>query len=361
MFILSLFVILLLEVSAYYVYQPTRLDAILEIISPDKEKMWKGKRNYNGDFFGAIVQHNDRGFRAIKEYNNPDVLIMGASPSYGWGVPFEQTYGAIIEKELKALNISGNVINGSVIGYSSFQGKLLLKEILSKVKPRLVILSYVINDVDRYRFYRNNSLPDNEVVAMGLVENLSSYLLRKSYIVKVYRKYLSNNKSISRPGSVRVTKEQYQSNMEEMVDLVRSIDAVPVFLQIPVNLHENKNSTSFNNLIKSSKCSTHRDNSQLFYDCFEKNNYFNSINYSNNEMRKVFAMNSSKQASLYQNSLNEVSLNKNVNIINGASIFNSSKKYLFLDRKLDPIHPNSKGHNLLAKAIVKHLKNILPN
>ena len=106
-----------------------RLQDILRLLQQDSVLFWKQKSNLDTEFQNQKVVTNNIGFRChnIKEKNKKRIACLGASPTFGWGVKYEDTYPVVIEKTLKEKNIDIEVINAGEIGYSSYQGLNLLK------------------------------------------------------------------------------------------------------------------------------------------------------------------------------------------------------------------------------------------
>jgi lysophospholipase L1-like esterase len=97
------------------------------------------------------------------------------------GIENEYTYPTLLKNNYP---IKYEVINAGIIGYSSDQGLRLLKKTILELKPDIITIAYSVNDVDKYRFYNDNGMPDKEITynnKMTLINNI----LNKSAIINM--------------------------------------------------------------------------------------------------------------------------------------------------------------------------------
>jgi lysophospholipase L1-like esterase len=76
------------------------------------------------------------------------ILFLGDSFTFGWGLDDHDVFPAVIRAELSQDYKGYQVINGGVPGYNTIQEYQLLKRHWDKWQPKLVLLSYVINDAE---------------------------------------------------------------------------------------------------------------------------------------------------------------------------------------------------------------------
>ncbi len=77
------------------------------------------------------------------------IAILGDSTSFGWGVPFEESYGEVLRDLLeRSTGKTLDLRNYSVPGYNSFQNRVTLETKVLPWKPNLIILHYDHNDSD---------------------------------------------------------------------------------------------------------------------------------------------------------------------------------------------------------------------
>ncbi len=105
---------------------------------------------------GVIIRTNSlgqRGGEASREKAPGTYRILGLGDSYtfGTGVKFEDTYLQVLERELNASGSTApryEVMNAGVEGYNTVQELATYRENGSGLKPDLVLVGYLFNDVD---------------------------------------------------------------------------------------------------------------------------------------------------------------------------------------------------------------------
>jgi lysophospholipase L1-like esterase len=120
---------------------------------PDSERRYGLKPNIASLQGGVMVKTNSLGFRE-REYpvaRKPGVrriVVLGDSYTQGVGVEFEETYTKRLEAELNRSGGPTEVINFGVGGYSTSLELATLREVAARFRPDLIIVGYVLNDVD---------------------------------------------------------------------------------------------------------------------------------------------------------------------------------------------------------------------
>ncbi len=148
-----------------------RLERIQAVLELHPERFWRVRPGLDVDFEGARVRTDARGLRqgpepaALPTHGaRPErplrVLSLGASPTFGWGVEAEQAYPAVAEALLRSRGHDLEVTNAGQIGYAAGQGLALLEELLAVEQPGLITASWVVNDIDRLRFFLPNGRDD---------------------------------------------------------------------------------------------------------------------------------------------------------------------------------------------------------
>lgn len=320
----SALLLVLIELFSYLVYSPGHLDQINKILVEDKTRFWKVKSNYSNSFFGEEVNTDSFGFRKTTSESRWDsakirLAIMGASPSFGWGVKDSETYASILGKKFPDYI---SVKNFSQIGYSSHQGKSLLAEVL-KWKPTHIIFTYVINDLDYYRFFYGENLHDREVLTSS-----ESIVTVRNYIKELYTPKLAlsliptstNKEQMKR--KTRVPLNDYLSNYDYLIKESMKNGITPILIKFPVNLPTD-------NRFKLDK--KKEENAQI-----------------------------AKRSVNYNSSLEKLSSKRSILLIDLVKVRDTNKEYLFLDPNGDTIHPNILGHKEFAKEIYNQInKNVL--
>lgn len=248
---------------------------------------------------------------------------MGASPSFGWGVNEEKTYPYILGQKLKNYEI----INASVIGYSSSQGKILFKTVIKKLNPDIIIFAYGINDPDKYRFFKNYDYPDEYIINSKDNTIIPFEWISKSYFIKQISLYLVH-KNILTPNlhsNKRVDLNQYLENIkyfekESKENKFKLILLTSPFHEPPLKEVYNKNKTK-SVLIKNRK----EELLQIYQDVI-----------AYNKIMKLYAQKNS------------------IICIDLFSIF-SNKKELFLNPEFDMVHFSEKGHHLISNILYSYI------
>jgi hypothetical protein len=103
--------------------------------------------------YKVSVHNNSRGIRGpeypyIPERNEYRILVIGDSFAAGYTVPFEKTFGQIVQRNLNALSEKQHtVIAAGVEAYSTDQELLFFLEEGWRYQPDLTVLMFFFNDV----------------------------------------------------------------------------------------------------------------------------------------------------------------------------------------------------------------------
>lgn len=365
-----------------------RLSYITSIIKQDSILFWKQKENLNREFEKQNLITNSLGFRCHEISNKDKVryIALGGSPTFGWGVKYEDTYPVVVENNLKQKNIDIEAINAGEIGYSSFQGLNFLKNIILDLKPDILTVSYVINDIDKYRFFRSSFLPDSKLEPMS--ENIIkiSNILQNSNIIKTLKyfstklttnkeKYYGKNFNNQYNTNRRVSLQEYEQNLNKFADIAQENNIDLVFIVMPVNFPGKKEL----NEEETEKIKTLTDKVK---DLIEKKDFIeakktiddilkideylpvayyylgiiaqqgNDINTANELFEKAKNYEIFDLAALalkYNDVMRKVAKERDILLCDSAKDFKEYKKdYLFVDSQKDCFHPNDIGHKIIA-------------
>ena len=101
---------------------------------------------------GSDERVNEHGFRgpAIPLERTPGTLrvaTLGDSSTFGFGVAWEDTYTARLERELERDGLACEVLNAGVVGYSAVQGRERYRHDVRPWRPDVVVAAFgAIND-----------------------------------------------------------------------------------------------------------------------------------------------------------------------------------------------------------------------
>lgn len=122
----------------------------------DPELGWRGRADARGRFagweFATEVRLDERGFRNVhswyaKRPGQYEVLLLGDSITWGYGVEEERRYSDLLEEELAKLGVEVIIRNAAVPGYDTGQELLLYRRLRAVGCPDLVVLGLYANDV----------------------------------------------------------------------------------------------------------------------------------------------------------------------------------------------------------------------
>jgi len=143
----------------------------LEVYLPDPEVGWVlAPDQETVTSAGHLpVRINSQGFRdSLLPDPRPDSLILvaalGASTTYGWGVPLEETYHQLLERRLNegartaGSTVRYEILNAGVVGYNLRQAGGLMERLVRDHAPDGFLVAYTFNDA----WNRFGALPAGE-------------------------------------------------------------------------------------------------------------------------------------------------------------------------------------------------------
>ncbi|MGE4385779.1 MAG: hypothetical protein AB7E39_07970 [Endomicrobiaceae bacterium] len=395
--IIALIFLMFFELLLFLFYPKhyNRLSDILRIIEQDSVLIWKQKPNLDTEFQNKNLKTNSLGFRnkEITPKKNIRIVSLGASPTFGWGVKYEDTYPYVIEKELRNQNIEVESINAGEIGYSSYQGLKLLDKTVLSLNPDIITVSYVINDIDKYRFFRSclkrdsmlKPLSNFTVSIYNVINQTNLIRLINDISVKLKSnraKYYGNCNIYNE--NRRVSIDEYENNLNLFADIAQKNNIKIVFIVMPVNLPvkralkdpekkymlvsleeaeneiQNKNYKRAKRILDRLLCidkyspkvyyylgiiADMEHNSKLSNDMFEKAKNYEIFDCASVSLK-------------YNDVMRKVAAERQISLCDSAKDFKEYKDgYLFVDPELDSFHPNAAGHELIAKRLAEILIN----
>lgn len=234
-----------MEIGARFIVLPTdRLQEVLTILRQDPVLLWRVRERLAVPFQGKRVKTNELGLRnpaiAAPISSALRVVCMGESLTFGWGVNEEEAYPRVLEKILQEHAPSDRrieVINAGQVGYSSYQGLQFFEKVIAPLAPDVVTIPFVVNDVDLFRFFRNDGRSDREVLLPNPLLMRGEAVLRHSALFRLMtravHKLTTNAPAV---GAVRVSPSEYEENLRALVSAARKRGITIVFVKIPVNL-----------------------------------------------------------------------------------------------------------------------------
>jgi hypothetical protein len=141
-----------------------------------------GMENYPG-VYHFTYKNNSLGWRGPREYRETKptdfrVLFLGDSFTYGVGVNDDQTFAALVEKDLRADRMSVEVMNAGVPGKGTDYALKCFQTVGRKFHPDLTVLGFFCNDFqDNARGEYYNIGKQGELSAKSLNSNRIKTLL----------------------------------------------------------------------------------------------------------------------------------------------------------------------------------------
>ena len=170
------------ELGSSRAIEPDRELALGDLVrqNPDDSIVYELRPGVQGRFLGMPVVINSLGMRdrervRAKGPKTFRVVGLGDSLMFGWGVRQEETFLALLEKELNARlsKASFEVWNLAVPGYNSVQEVATFAAKADSIRPDLVIVNWVGNDMDLPNF---------------LAERPDVYSPRRSFLFELVRR-----------------------------------------------------------------------------------------------------------------------------------------------------------------------------
>ena len=399
---LAAIILVMMELVSRVAFQQTHLDQILAVLERDPVLFRRNRSNLDTTFAGAPMFTEKRGLRVAAKggklsprprLGSRRIVCMGASPTFGWGVPYAVAYPGRLEQLLIQNGIDSEVINAGMIGNSSHQGKMLLKYELFDLSPSLITVAYVINDIDKYRFFRSNGQPDRLLDREnGCLTSLMN-IVDRSFFVRLYGKMIGRvvgwrgavegrPLELYRPLSVRVPPEDYRANLEEIVRTAGERGVRVVYVKMPVNLPSaldppRAEAEEAQRLCGQGVALAEKGECEAALPLLEKavalNGNLSEAHYfigvcqrrrgQDDRARQAFdrAMKSEayrcgRDGLRYNQIMEEVAGELGIDLVDVAAAFReTSGEYLFLDPDHDPIHPNARGHEIIAGRLFQTL------
>ncbi|MEW5945072.1 MAG: GDSL-type esterase/lipase family protein [bacterium] len=392
-----------MEGAARLFARESNLERITGMLVQDPVLFWRNAPNLSTEFAGERivtdgtglrVESRARGVIGPKTQGKFRVICLGASPTFGWGVKHEDAYPARLEGLLRAGGVDAEVLNAGMIGYSSHQGKIIFMNELAALEPDAITVSYVINDIDRYRFFRTDGRADRELEPGNAAVIGLRNLLDRSRFFRLFEKGMRVIMErdgapgglpigIFRPGELRVPLEHYRENLEEIADFAGDRGIGVVFVKMPVNLPPAEDLPAGRvagaaRLLSQGIALIGKGDwegaAAKLERAAELNEYLSEAYYYLGVCRRrmgeaekageaiVAAFRSEarrcgRDARIFNEAMSEVARQKGAPLADAAAAFAAREgETLFNTADKDPLHPNETGHGIIAREIYKAMK-----
>ncbi len=246
------------------------------------------------------------------------IVGLGNSCTFGWRTSEDKIYLGMLEKLINADSALPQVeiINAGIPGYSSFQGQKFYLSDISRLEPDIVLMMFGWND----QWAAADNIPDKDqdfppqfiLDIQDFVSRLKIYRLMRKILLSMTEKSL--DKALNREQPVyRVNFEDYYQNLNNIILKTKNGGGQAIILTSPIPSLEN------------------------YYPPGSKSNMHIFHNLYNNQARLL-------------------AVDTETALIDASAEFDNYDN-LFDDAKIDPIHFNSEGHQILAGLIYSYFKN----
>jgi len=293
-----------------------------ELFKKDKELFWRFRpsQTVSSKFFkNKEYRINDIGLRGdeiAEDTGQIRIVGMGNSCTFGWGVNDENIYLQELAKLIENNSELGDceIINAGIPGYSSFQGRRFFFSDVVGMNPDIVLLMFGWNDLWAAAANipdHSQKMPSQTIIDIqNALSNLKLYRLTKKIILTAIEEPLDNKLNRDNP-IYRVDEIEFFENLEVVAQYCLKHNIVPIIMTPPIPALDK------------------------YYPPGSKSMMHQYHEYYNNQSRMM-------------------TRNSPIGLVDLALIFNDYDD-LYDDAINDPIHFNSRGHQIAGEAIYKYV------
>ncbi|HEU4436535.1 MAG TPA: GDSL-type esterase/lipase family protein [candidate division Zixibacteria bacterium] len=202
----------------------------------DEKLFWRLRPNLqikSGFVVSGEYRTNPEGFRDQEFVENRSVgkkriLCLGNSVTFGWRVAEEEAYPQVLQNLISS---EYEVYNCAQTGYTTFQGKRLLGELLQKYHPDIVTIAYIWNDLlpaaNGIADSKQKMPPPSILSVQNFLARFAAYRWGRFFFLKIF----SKTPSVSE--MPRVPLAEYRTNLLEILDNCRAHRVQPVLVLPP--------------------------------------------------------------------------------------------------------------------------------
>ncbi len=316
--------------------------------SKNKTRLFEATPNSRGYGWGTQISINRYGFRG-RDYSleKPKdvyrIVVLGDSITFGNNLPADQNYPAVLEKNFLKSNRPVEVLNLGLGGYDTLQEVATLEDIGLQFSPDLVILGYCINDI-------------------GIASGNLNYIKRlKNYGQPIYRSRLAQ--------FIRV-----QLDRIELIAYDKSANSTENFDTAYKNsLADISNDNDLNNKIKTlEKLLSNVPEKTVFTRDYTEASHIQRLRYALEQLKALqqkhsfavtvlvipYLLEDNKSQTIYQAVYRIVEheiTRLHFSVINPYHEFSEAGFKNLILKKNDGVHPNAKGHEIMANVLYKNI------
>ncbi len=157
------------------------------------------------------------------------IAHLGDSSTMGFTIADDdEIYAALLPRLVQRDGLALEALNFGVDGYSSYQGRILLEQVLGDFAPDYVSFYFGYND----HHFSNASDRDTRFSTpwiLRALEHSHAYRFMRRHLLRLTRR-----EAELREPSLRVDLESFESNLRAMVEAARARGAVPILMTTPL-------------------------------------------------------------------------------------------------------------------------------
>lgn len=225
--LIAIAILLLLEVGSRIGWH---MQNIWYIYSPDLN--WEKRPDFSGEVFETKRTFDSQGFitvdsEQVSDTTKAKIIFIGDSNTFGIMVPTHLTFIELLDDLLPDYS----VINMSIPGYTSYQGKILLKRALD-IHPSIIFVSHNFND---RRYVLKKEFIDSKSRFQTLYKWSNIYLLRFASYIRRRVGFLKTKNVDINTLYARVPPDSFKQNLMDMAEVAKNRNATLVFLLLNDN------------------------------------------------------------------------------------------------------------------------------
>lgn len=227
-----------------------RLQRITDLLEMDPFLMWRQRPDLDTTFEATRVWTDAEGMRLAtppgdpardRPRGSPEIAVFGASPTFGYGVEGDESWPAQLEARLRPELPGVRVRNAGQIGFSTWQGLRLMEQVIDEWRPDLVVIDYVVNDVEQIRFFFPNGLEDTDTQLPSefrmRVSNALRFFPPTGILLKAHARLMAwlagepSPRWVYEMAAIRVPMDAYEMKLRAMVSMCRERGIRVVFAE----------------------------------------------------------------------------------------------------------------------------------
>jgi hypothetical protein len=341
--------LILLEGISYFflTHSANPLYRARRILQVDGQLGWRQQFQLNTTFESKPLWTDQRGFRInsprdIVRPQDAELITLGPSSAFGWGVAGDETYTSLTAEAVKL-----RALNASEIGYSSLQGQRLYQQYFTELpRARVALIAYGINDLDRFRFFAESFENDSDFFARAPFH--FPLLTRAAKLSALLSLVSLGSQELAYHWDCRpLALIQQRSGIDKSMDVLKELIAhlreqriTPVLINTPYHLRQ-KNSDFDRHLMS-------RDYSQAQLaaragNCSEA---LASLQQAKAQEPERIA----QDVQLFNIALRDFSEESRVSLIDAYRLLDTADA----DKNfVDPVHPSALGHRIISRQVIK--------